>query len=258
MIFETHAHYDDRAFDKDRDSVLKLLKKEKIDPVINVSSSVESIRQSINLAHEYDHIYAAIGIHPSDCAELTEKDIEWIREQTADERVVAIGEIGLDYHYDEPDRETQKKWFIRQMELATELSMPVIIHSRDAAEDTLNIVKDPRFSSLKGIIHCFSYSVEIAREYVKLGYYIGVGGVVTFKNGRKLHETVKELPIESLVIETDSPYLAPVPYRGHRNSSVYLTYIIEETARIKSMTYEDVERITYENAARLYGVRADG
>lgn len=258
MIFETHAHYDDRAFDKDRDSVLKLLKKEKIDPVINVSSSVESIRQSINLAHEYDHIYAAIGIHPSDCAELTEKDIEWIREQTTDERVVAIGEIGLDYHYDEPDRETQKKWFIRQMELATELSMPVIIHSRDAAEDTLNIVKDPRFSSLKGIIHCFSYTVEIAREYVKLGYYIGVGGVVTFKNGRKLHETVKELPIESLVIETDSPYLAPVPYRGHRNSSVYLTYIIEETARIKSMTYEDVERITYENAARLYGVRADG
>ena len=258
MIFETHAHYDDRAFDKDRDAVLKLLKKEKIDPVINVSSSLESIKRSLSLAHEYDHIYAAIGVHPSDCAELTEADIDWIKEQSHDERVVAIGEIGLDYHYDEPDRETQKKWFIRQLELAKELSMPVVVHSRDAAEDTLNILKSPEYSSLKGIIHCFSYSVEMAREYVKMGYYIGVGGVVTFKNGRKLHEIVRELPIESLVIETDSPYLAPVPYRGHRNTSVYLTYIIEETARLKSMTYEDVERITYENAARLYGVRADG
>ena len=258
MIYETHAHYDDRAFDKDRDSVLKLLKKEKIDPVINVSSSLESIKRSISLAHEYDHVYAAIGVHPSDCAEITEDDINWIQSQTRDERVVAIGEIGLDYHYDAPDRDTQKKWFIRQLGLAKDLSMPVIVHSRDAAEDTLNIIKDPDFASLKGIIHCFSYSVETAREYVKLGYLIGVGGVVTFKNGRKLHEIVHELPIESLVIETDSPYLAPVPYRGRRNSSVYLTYIIEEIAMLKSMTYEDVENITYENAARLYGVRADG
>ena len=258
MIFETHAHYDDRAFDKDRDSLLKLLKKEKIDPVINASSSLESIKHSIQLAHEYDHVYAAIGVHPGDCAELTEDDIKWIRSQADDERVVAIGEIGLDYHYDKPDREIQKRWFIRQLRLAKELSMPVIVHSRDAAEDTLNILKNPDFASLKGIIHCFSYSVEMAREYVELGYLIGVGGVVTFKNGRKLHEIVRELPAESLVIETDSPYLAPVPYRGRRNSSVYLTYIIEEIAGLKAMTYEEVEKITYENAARLYGVRADG
>ena len=258
MIFETHAHYDDKAFDKDRDSLIRLLKKEKIDPVINVSSSLESVTRSISLAHEYDNIYAAVGIHPSDCADLTEDDIEWIKEQTGDERVVAIGEIGLDYHYDEPDRETQKKWFIRQMDLAKELSMPVIIHSRDAAEDTFNILKRSDYEPVRGILHCFSYSVEMAREYVKLGYYIGVGGVVTFKNGRKLHETVRDIPIENIVVETDSPYLAPVPYRGHRNSSVYLTYIIEEIARIKSMSYDDVEKITYENAANLYGVRSDG
>ena len=258
MIFETHAHYDDRAFDRDRDELLILLKKEKIEPVINVSSSVESIKKTMSLAHEYDHIYAAMGVHPSDCAVLTDGDIEWIKGLAGDKRVVAIGEIGLDYHYDEPDRETQKKWFIKQLELAKELCLPVVIHSRDAAEDTLNILKRSEYASLKGIIHCFSYSLELAREYVKMGYFIGVGGVVTFKNGRKLHEIVREIPIENLVIETDSPYLAPVPYRGHRNSSVYLTYIIEEMAKLKSTSYDDVERITYENAAGLFGVRSDG
>ena len=257
MIFETHAHYDDRAFDKDRDSLLKLLKKEKIDPVINISSSVESVKSTLKLAHEYDHIYAALGIHPSDCGEITEKDIEWIKGLCSDERVVAIGEIGLDHHYDTPPKEVQRKWFIRQLELACELSMPVVIHSRDAAKETFDILNEDRFADVKGIIHCFSYSPEMAREYVKKGYLIGVGGVVTFKNGRKLHETVRDIPIENIVIETDAPYLAPVPYRGHRNSSVYLTYIIEEIAKLKEMTYEDVEKITYENAALFYGVRAD-
>lgn len=258
MIFETHAHYDDKAFDKDRDSVLKLLKKEKIEPVINVSSSYGSIKRTIKLAHEYDHVYAALGIHPSDCGELTEEDIEHIGNLLDDERAVAVGEIGLDYHYDEPDRELQKKWFVRQLELAVQKALPVIIHSRDAAKDTFDILSEDRFSGLRGIIHCYAYSLEMAREYVKMGYYIGVGGVVTFKNGRKLHEVVREIPIENLVIETDSPYLAPVPYRGHRNSSVYLTYIIEEIASLKSMTYEEVELKTYENAAGLFGVRADG
>lgn len=258
MIFETHAHYDDKAFDKDRDSVLKLLKKEKIEPVINVSSSYGSIKRTIKLAHEYDHVYAALGIHPSDCGELTEEDIEHIGNLLDDERAVAVGEIGLDYHYDEPDRELQRKWFVRQLELAVQKALPVIIHSRDAAKDTFDILSEDRFSGLRGIIHCYAYSLEMAREYVKMGYYIGVGGVVTFKNGRKLHEVVREIPIENLVIETDSPYLAPVPYRGHRNSSVYLTYIIEEIASLKSMTYEEVELKTYENAAGLFGVRADG
>ena len=258
MIFETHAHYDDKAFDKDRDSVLKLLKKEKIEPVINVSSSTDSINRTLRLAHEYDHVYAALGIHPSDCGDITDDDIVRIGNLLDDVKAVAVGEIGLDYHYDEPGRDIQKKWFVRQLELAIEKSLPVIIHSRDAARDTFDILSEERFASLRGIVHCYSYSLEMAREYVKMGYYIGVGGVVTFRNGRKLHEVVREIPIEKLVIETDSPYLAPVPYRGHRNSSVYLTYIIEEIASLKSMTYEEVEFRTYENAAGLFGVRADG
>ncbi len=258
MIFETHAHYDDKAFDKDRDSVLKLLKKEKIEPVINVSSSTDSINRTLRLAHEYDHVYAALGIHPSDCGDITDDDIVRIGNLLDDVKAVAVGEIGLDYHYDEPGRDIQKKWFVRQLELAIEKSLPVIIHSRDAARDTFDILSEERFAPLKGIVHCYSYSLEMAREYVKMGYYIGVGGVVTFRNGRKLHEVVREIPIEKLVIETDSPYLAPVPYRGHRNSSVYLTYIIEEIASLKSMTYEEVELRTYENAAGLFGVRADG
>ncbi len=258
MIFETHAHYDDEAYDDDRDTVLELLKQEGIAPIVNIGASLNSTENTVKLAHKYDHVYAAVGVHPSDCASLTEEDIDRIRSYCDDPKVVAIGEIGLDYHYDEPDREVQKKWFIRQLDLALSTGLPVVVHSRDAAADTLNILKRKEYTKLKGIIHCYSYSTEQALEYVKMGYYIGVGGVVTFKNARKLHETVKEIPIENIVVETDSPYLAPVPYRGRRNSSAYLTYIIEEIARLKSLDYEEVERITYENAAGLYGVRADG
>ncbi|MCR5420866.1 MAG: TatD family hydrolase [Lachnospiraceae bacterium] len=258
MIYETHAHYDDKAFESDRDSLLKLLKKENINPVINISSSMESIIRTLELCEKYDHVYAAVGIHPSDCENLREEDIKWIEEKCKNPKVVAIGEIGLDYHYDEPSKDIQKKWFIAQLKLALKIGLPISVHSRDAANDTFNILNDPEFDSLKGVIHCFSYSAEMAKKYVNKGYFIGVGGVVTFKNGRKLHETVKEIPIEKIVIETDSPYLAPVPYRGHRNSSVYLTYIIEQIARIKQLSYDEVERITYENGFKLYGVRADG
>ncbi len=201
-------------------------------------------------------MYAAIGVHPSDCGDLTENDIEWLKDLSSDEKVVAIGEIGLDYHYDEPDREIQKKWFIRQLELAGDTSLPIVVHSRDAAQDTYEIIKD--FRGLRGVIHCFSYSAELAREYVKMGYYIGVGGVVTFKNGRKLHEVVKEIPLESIVVETDAPYLSPEPYRGRRNSSAFIPYIIERIADLKNVSYETVERVVYENAADLYKVRADG
>ncbi len=253
MIFETHAHYDDKAFDKDRDSVLKLLKKEKIEPVINVSSSTDSINRTLRLAHEYDHVYAALGIHPSDCGDITDDDIVRIGNLLDDVKAVAVGEIGLDYHYDEPGRDIQKKWFVRQLELAIEKSLPVIIHSRDAARDTFDILSAERFAPLKGIVHCYSYSLEMAREYVKMGYYIGVGGVVTFKNGRKLKEVVEMTPIDRIVTETDSPYMAPVPYRGRRNSSEYLPYVVEEIARIKGMSPKEVEEITWANAVKLFG-----
>ena len=256
MIFETHAHYDDPAFDRDRDRLLALLKDEGIAPIVNIGASIETTKSTVELAHRYDHVYAAIGVHPSDCGDLTENDIEWLKDLSSDEKVVAIGEIGLDYHYDEPDREIQKKWFIRQLELAGDTSLPIVVHSRDAAQDTYEIIKD--FRGLRGVIHCFSYSAELAREYVKMGYYIGVGGVVTFKNGRKLHEVVKEIPLESIVVETDAPYLSPEPYRGRRNSSAFIPYIIERIADLKNVSYETVERVVYENAADLYKVRADG
>ncbi len=256
MIFETHAHYDDPAFDRDRDRLLALLKDEGIAPIVNIGASIETTKSTVELAHRYDHVYAAIGVHPSDCGDLTENDIEWLKDLSSDEKVVAIGEIGLDYHYDEPDREIQKKWFIRQLELAGDTSLPIVVHSRDAAQDTYEIIKD--FRGLRGVIHCFSYSAELAREYVKMGYYIGVGGVVTFKNGRKLHEVVKEIPLESIVVETDAPYLSPEPYRGRRNSSAFIPYIIERIADLKNVSYETVERALYDNAADLYKVRADG
>lgn len=256
MIFETHAHYDDPAFDRDRDRLLALLKDEGIAPIVNIGASIETTKSTVELAHRYDHVYAAIGVHPSDCGDLTEKDIEWLKDLSSDEKVVAIGEIGLDYHYDEPDREIQKKWFIRQLELAGDTSLPIVVHSRDAAQDTYEMIKD--FRGLRGVIHCFSYSAELAREYVKMGYYIGVGGVVTFKNGRKLHEVVKEIPLESIVVETDAPYLSPEPYRGRRNSSAFIPYIIERIADLKNVSYETVERALYDNAADLYKVRADG
>lgn len=258
MIFETHAHYDDRAYDRDRDKIIRLLKEEGIAPIINVGASLTSTETSIKLAHEYDHVYAAVGVHPSDCADMTDKDIKWLRELTGDDKVVAIGEIGLDYHYDEPDKNIQKKWFEKQLDLAKETNLPVIVHSRDAAQDTLDILSKVEHRGIRGIIHCFSYSQELAREYVKMGYYIGIGGVVTFKNGRKLHEIARTIPLENIVVETDCPYLAPEPYRGRRNSSAYLTYIIERIAQLREMSYEEVERATYENAALLYGVRADG
>ncbi|MCR5508914.1 MAG: TatD family hydrolase [Lachnospiraceae bacterium] len=258
MIFETHAHYDDRAFDNDRDEIIPLLKQEGISPVVNVGSDIGSSERSIALAKRYDHFYAAVGVHPYDCAGLDEAAIEHLKRLCGEQRVVALGEIGLDYHYDEPGQEVQKKWFIRQLDLAKETGLPVIIHSRDAAADTFDILSRPEYRGLRGVIHCYSYSREMALKYVEMGYYIGVGGVVTFKNGRKLHETVEAIPVTSIVVETDSPYLAPVPYRGRRNSSVYLTYIIEKISQIKSLTYEETERITYENAVKLYGVRADG
>lgn len=258
MIFETHAHYDDEAYKSDRDSILMLLKEEGIAPVINVGASITSTKSTLELAHKYDHVYAAAGVHPSDCEDLSEKDMEWLKSLCNDKKVVAVGEIGLDYHYEKPDREIQKKWFERQLFLAKEVNLPIIVHSRDAAADTLSILSKVEFKGMRGIIHCFSYSLEMAQEYVKMGYLIGIGGVVTFKNGRKLHEIAGTIPLKNIVVETDCPYLAPEPYRGRRNSSAYLTYIIERIALLRNAEYEEIEKATYENAAALFGVRADG
>lgn len=254
MIFETHAHYDDDRFNEDRDELLQRLPEEGVGVVINSGASVESTRDTIRLAKEYPFVYAAVGVHPSEIEELDEDFMLWMKEQTDDKKTVAIGEIGLDYYWDkEPEvQERQRYWFGRQIELARETNLPIIVHSRDAAADTMQVMKDHHAEEIPGVIHCYSYSKEMALEFIKMGYYIGVGGVVTFKNAKKLKETVEAIPLDKILLETDCPYMAPEPYRGKRNSSLYLPYVIEEIARIKGVSTEEVERVTEENARKLF------
>lgn len=253
MIFETHAHYDDGQFDEDREQLLAGLQEAGIETVVNVGATLEGCLSTIRLAEQYPFIYAAFGVHPDEVGTLDEEKFSWLKEKLSHEKVVAVGEIGLDYYWDQESHEVQKKWFLRQLEAAREAGLPVIIHSREAAADTLEMMKEYG-QDLKGIIHCYSYSVEHAREYVKMGYLLGIGGVVTFKNARKLKEVVEEIPLEALVLETDCPYLAPVPNRGKRNSSLNLPLIAEEIAAIKQISCEEVITQTRENARKLFGV----
>ncbi len=254
MIFESHAHYDDDAFLKDRESLLKSLAENQIGYVINVAASLESISTTIQLTKQYDFIYGSVGVHPSETAALDETNFRWLLQQCRQNKIVAVGEIGLDYYWDEPGRDIQKKWFARQLQAAHELDLPVIIHSRDAAQDTYDIMKAERAQDLKGVIHCFSYSKETARDYLNMGYYFGIGGVVTFSNAKKLKEAVSYIPMENILLETDSPYLAPVPNRGKRNTSLNLSYIAAEIAAIKGMDYEKVIETTSSNAKKLFKI----
>lgn len=253
MIFETHAHYDDEQFDEDRELLLESMEENGIGAIVNVGASLRGCRDSVALAEKYPFVYAAAGVHPDETGSLNEETFTWLKKQLDHERVIAVGEIGLDYYWDNESHDTQKKWFVEQLNLARERNLPVIIHSREAAADTLEIMKE-HAQGLKGIIHCFSYSKEMAREYIKMGFYIGVGGVVTFKNAKKLKEVVEETPLDRIVLETDCPYLAPVPNRGKRNSSLNLKYVAEEIARIKGVTAEEVIRCTEENAKAVYGL----
>ena len=256
MIFETHAHYDDSRFDDDREELLKKVHDSGVSPIINVGASIESTGTTLELAKTHDYIYAAVGVHPSDISGLNEDSFEWLREQTNYAKTVAIGEIGLDYYWDkEPGvQEAQRYWFGRQLDLAKETGLPVIIHSRDAAEDTMQVMKEHEAQKIPGVIHCYSYSRELAGEFVKMGYFIGVGGVVTFKNARRLVETVEAIPMEHILLETDCPYMAPEPYRGKRNQSSYIRYVAEKIAELKEMSPEEVIAVTEKNARDLYGI----
>lgn len=253
MIFETHAHYDDESFNDDREALIRSLPEKGIGRIINVGASIETTKTTLELAAKYDYIYAAVGVHPSDISGLNEETFAWLKEQASLPKTVAIGEIGLDYYWDKEGHDLQKYWFIRQLELAGEKKLPVMIHSREAAADTMEIMKKYG-KDLNGVIHCYSYSPEMAQEYVKMGYFIGVGGVVTFKNAKKLKETVKEIPLESIVLETDCPYLAPEPFRGKRNCSLYISYVAEKIAELKGISAEEVIRQTEENAKQLYQI----
>ncbi len=254
MIFDTHAHYDDPVYDKDREELFRTMRSEGVGIITDIGADIESTKRAIELSESYDFIYAAAGVHPSEVYSLEEADMEFLRRATESPKVVAIGEIGLDYHYEDTVREVQKKWFIRQLELAKETKLPVVIHSRDAAQDTLDIMKAEHAQESGGVIHCFSYGWDMAKIYLDMGFYLGIGGVVTFKNAKKLKEVVQKAPMERLVLETDAPYLAPEPYRGKRNASHYLKYVAEEIAALRNMTPEEVILVTEENGKRMYGI----
>ena len=226
MIFDTHAHYDSEQFDEDRETLLASMKEAGVGTIVNVAASYESCFEVPKLAEKYPFMYAAVGVHPDEVGDLNEETFARMKEQFKLDKVVAVGEIGLDYYWDNEPHEIQKKWFIRQLDLARELDLPVIIH-------------------------CYSYSLEMAKEYVKMGYHIGIGGVVTFKNGKKLKEVAEAIPLESIVLETDCPYMAPEPFRGKRNNSSYIRYVAEEISRLKGITAEEVIRQTEENAKKL-------
>lgn len=254
MIFETHAHYDDERFDEDRDILIEKLFQKNICNIINVGASIESTKTTIALAKKYENMYAAAGVHPSDIAGLNEETLAWLKEQTKDPKVIAVGEIGLDYYWDKEEevQKAQRYWFAQQMGLARESQLPVIIHSRDAAEDTMRVMKEVHAEEIPGVIHCYSYSPEMAKEFIKMGYYIGVGGVVTFKNAKKLKETVMQIPLERILLETDSPYMAPEPHRGSRNDSGNLVYVAKKIAELRGITAKEVENATLANARKLF------
>ena len=251
-IIDTHAHYDDEQFDKDREKLLTILPEVKIELVVNVGASIESSKTTIALTKKYPHVYGAVGVHPSNTEELNEENFQWLSQAARQEKIVAVGEIGLDYYYDEPDRQIQKKWFERQIELAENMGLPIIIHSREAARDTYEIMKANHCENIGGVVHCFSYSVEMAKLFLDMGFYLGLGGVVTFKNAKTVKEVASYVTLDRIVLETDCPYLSPVPYRGKRNSSMNLPYVIETIAQIKEITEEEVRRATNENARKLY------
>ena len=253
MIFETHAHYDDEKFDEDRAELLSSMQENGIGRIINVSANLESLENTRKLMEAYPFIYGAFGLHPDEVGDLNEDVMARMRELCRMEKAVAVGEIGFDYYWDKENHEKQEYWFRRQIALAREEKLPMIIHSREAAADTLRVMKEEKSEEIGGVIHCFSYSVEMAEEYLKMGFYLGIGGVVTFKNAKKIKEVVQMAPMERILLETDSPYLAPVPYRGKRNSSLYLPYVVQEIAELKGISEEEVIETTEKNAVRGIG-----
>lgn len=250
-IIDTHAHYDDEQFDEDRAKLLEELKEEGVIGIVNCASSYESIDKTIDIVNKYDYIYGALGIHPENADEFSEDVLEEIRTKIVNnKKIIAIGEIGLDYYWDEnPSREIQQNALNRQMELARELSLPVIIHDRDAHEDTLEIIQ--KFPEVIGIIHCFSGSVEFARECIKREYYIGIGGVSTFKNSKKLKRVIEDIPVDRILVETDCPYMSPEPFRGKRNKSSYIKYVINKIAEIKNIEVDELNRIINNNSRNI-------
>jgi TatD DNase family protein len=252
LLVDSHAHLEDEKYDRDREKVIEECKKD-LTFLINVGSNLLTSKQSIELAHNYDFIYASVGIHPHDAQREFDK-VEEIERLALQEKVVAIGEIGLDYYYNDPPKEFQKEVFTKQIRLAKKLNLPIIIHDRDAHGDILDILKQEWTKDLRGVFHSYSGSVEMAFQVIEMNFYISLGGPVTFKNAKKPKEVAKAVPIEKLLIETDSPYLTPEPYRGKRNTPVYVKFVAEKIAELRDMSCDEVCRITAENAMKLFTI----
>ncbi|MCL1924582.1 MAG: TatD family hydrolase [Defluviitaleaceae bacterium] len=268
-IFETHAHYEGERYEKDREELLSSFPEQGICHVINISFDVKSSEKSIALTEKYPFFSAAVGIHPHYAKDVPEDYIEQLEKLSKNEKVVAIGEIGLDFHYDYSPRDIQRKRFLEQLDLVRKTGLPVIIHNREADEEVFDILKNAKLKETVknstsmlnedtekfiGIMHCFSGDVSLAEKYISLGYLIGIGGIVTYKNANVLKEVVKAIPLKYLVVETDAPFLTPVPHRGKRNDSTMLKYIVAEIAKIKELSIEEVEKVTWDNAAKLFDV----
>lgn len=253
MIFDTHAHYDDEAFDDDREQLLERMRNRGVEYIVNIGASMQSCKSTIGLVRRFPYVYGALGVHPDEVAELTEDDYQWLERSIYKPKIVAVGEIGLDYHWND-NREQQIEAFERQMDIARQADLPIVVHSRDAAKDTFEVMKENNAGDIGGIIHCFSYTKEMAKQFMDMGFYIGIGGVVTFNNAKKLCEVVAYMPMEKMVLETDCPYLSPVPNRGKRNDSFNLPYVVSKIAEIKGLSSSEVIDITCENAKNVYGI----
>ena len=255
MLFDTHAHYDDRKFSEDRDETIERAYKNGVKYIINVSYDLKSSAESVSLSDKFDFVYAAVGIHPHDVAAVDDSAVSTLEDYALNnKKVVAIGEIGLDYYYDNSPRELQRYWFARQIRLAKKLGLPIIVHDRDAHEDTFNIVREEEAGEVGGVFHCHSGSVEMAKELIKNNFYIAIGGAVTFKNARKVVDVAAFVPDDRLLIETDCPYMTPEPFRGKRNESSYVRLVAEKIAEIRGVTAEYIARITTENAKKLFRI----
>ncbi len=250
-IFDTHAHYDDSRFDEDREAVFTSLKEQGVTNIVNCGCDLKTSLKTVDFTEKFDFIYGAVGVHPHEAEDTTEEELLKIQKLYGKEKIVAVGEIGLDYHYDFSPRDRQIEIFERQIQLANELALPAIIHDREAHEDTMNILKK---YIPKGVVHCFSGSSEMAKEIIKLGLYIGIGGAVTFRNAKKPVEVVEYLPLDRLVLETDAPYMTPVPFRGQRCDSTHIAYTAEKIAEIKNIDVQELIDICNENAKRLFGI----
>ncbi len=253
MYFDTHAHLDDAKFQEDREVVLEKIKKAGVSFVVNIGADMESSKASVELSSQHDFIYAAVGVHPYDAERMTEEDLTELEALSQNEKVLAIGEIGLDYHYEDADREKQKEWFYRQIKLAEKLNLPYIVHNRDAHADCLAVIRKAGY--YRGVMHCYSGSAEMVPELIDMGFYLSFAGPVTFKNGRRAKEAVKVVHLDKILIETDSPYLTPEPFRGTRNDSSMVPYVAKQIAELRGKTEEEIAKITMENGKRFFGLK---